>query len=94
MTNKEKALVPEAQRVGAKQGLDSTKLNWKRGEVQQPQRRYYLRSGKPSNFKNITADVLLAQHIYFTLYMKYIYDATGRKQSLNTLLNGNHAQSC
>ena len=37
---------------------------WKRAELPLPQRRYKLRSNIDTNFKNLTADVLLAQIIF------------------------------
>ena len=61
--------------------------------MKQPQRRYHLRSSKLNNFKNIVADVLLAQHDFSIPQMNHLYDATGREK-IDTLLNGNHAQSC
>ena len=77
----------------AKQSLASKKLNWKRGEILQPQRRYYLRSKKLNNFKSIAADISLAQQFFYKPRMHRIYDATRRKKS-RCIIKRKYTQSC
>ena len=59
------------------------------------QSRYNLRStstSKGTNFKNLAAKTLLAQHIFNTSNISHIYDATGTKMKIRQLLNGNNKQ--
>ena len=67
--------------------------NWKHGDIRIPQKYYNLRSNRPNNFKSITADVLLAQHIFFKPAINHIYDNTGKKQSVDKLLRGKQVQT-
>ena len=67
------------------------KAKWKRQLVQQS--RYNLRSTsnyKDTNFKNLAARTLLAQHVFTTPQISHIYDDTGRRLQLKQLLSGNN----
>ena len=69
----------------------TVKNKWRRQPIQQS--RYNLRSTsnfKTTNFKNLAAKTLLAQHMFQTPQISHIYDDAGKKLQLKQLLSGDN----
>ena len=63
------------------------RTNWQNRNLQQKSSRYPLRSSGQNWYRTCATDSLQAQHI-FQPSVSHIFDATGKKQSLDSLLQG------
>ena len=61
---------------------------WQRPRTRISKTTYNLRPSKAPNYRGNAARYLLAQHIFNTYQANHIYDASGKKLSIDNLLNG------